>query len=95
CGVALLVLCSVTYDGMLFPAMYNFLHHLDAKKLQRRRVALVENGSWAPTAARNMNEQLSKMKDMTVVSPVLTLNSRLHTEDAPTITALVKSLMEG
>lgn len=89
-----LVLCSVTYDGSIFPAMYNFFHHLDAKKLQGRRVALVENGSWAPTAARIMSEQLSKMKDMTVVEPVLTIRSRLHTENAPTITALAKSLIE-
>lgn len=92
--VGRLVLCSVTYDGMLFPAMYNFLHHLDAKKLQGRRVALVENGTWAPTAGRLMNEQLSKMKDMTVVSPVLTLHSRLHAEDTATISDLVDSLTE-
>ncbi|MDE6377132.1 MAG: MBL fold metallo-hydrolase, partial [Duncaniella sp.] len=90
-----MVLCSVTYDGMLFPAMYNFLHHLDAKKLQNRRVALVENGSWAPTAARHMADMLAKMKAMTIVEPVLSINSRLHAEDTPVITALSKALMEG
>ena len=93
--VAHLVLCSVTYDGSIFPAMYNFLHHLDAKKLQNRRVALVENGSWAPTAARIMAEQLSKMKDMTMVEPVLTLRSRLHPDDTATVTALAKALIEA
>ena len=93
--VSHMVLCSVTYDGMIFPAMHNFIHHLDAKKLSGRRVALVENGSWAPTAARIMGEQLAKMKDMTVVNPILTLRSRLHTDDAPTVTALASSLMEA
>ena len=88
-----MVLCSVTYDGGLFPAMCSFLHHIESKRLCGRRVALVENGSWAPQAARLMADALSRMKSMTVVAPVLTLNSRLHTSDLPAIGALADSLM--
>lgn len=90
-----MALCSVTYDGSLFPAMSNFLHHIDSKKLSGRRVALIENGSWAPVAARLMTEALGKMKDMTVVSPVLSIRSRLHNDDIPTLKALASSLTEG
>lgn len=88
-----MVLCSVTYDGGLFPAMCSFLHHIESKRLCGRRVALVENGSWAPQAARLMADALSHMKGMTVVAPVLTINSRLHTADLPAIGALADSLM--
>lgn len=88
-----MVLCSVTYDGGLFPAMSSFLHHIESKRLCGRRVALVENGSWAPQAARLMADALSRMKDMTVAAPVLTINSRLHAADLPVIGALADSLM--
>ena len=49
-----LVLCACTYDGGIFPPMEDFLHHLKAKAYQNRKIAFVENGSWAPTAARQM-----------------------------------------
>jgi len=88
-----MVLCSVTYDGGLFPAMHSFLHHLESKRLCGRRVALVENGSWAPVAARLMADELAKMKDMTVVEPVLTINSRLHERDLTALRTLVASLL--
>ncbi len=88
-----MVLCSVTYDGSLFPAMHNFLHHLEMKKLAHRRVALVENGSWAPVAGRLMAAELAKLKDVTVVAPTLTINSRLHHDDMPAVKALAESLM--
>lgn len=87
-----MVLCSVTYDGQLFPAMHNFLHHLAAKKLSGRSVALVENGSWAPVAGRLMAAQLEQMPDMTLVAPVLTLRSALHRADAPALEALCRDV---
>lgn len=87
-----LVLCSVTYDGGLFPAMHNFIHHLSVKGLRNRRVGLIQNGSWAPVAARIMTEMLSKMKDMTIMEPVVTLHSRMHKDNIPVITDLAESI---
>lgn len=87
-----IVLCSVTFDGGLFPAMQNFLHHIESKKLSHRRVGLVENGSWAPVAARIMTEELARMTDMTVVEPVVTIHSRLHHSDLPGLRALAKAM---
>lgn len=89
-----MVLCSVTYDSSLFPAMHSFLHHLESKKLSGRRVALVENGSWAPVAAKQMKDTLAGMKDMEVIEPVLTIHSRLHRNDLPTIDRIVKELLK-
>lgn len=88
-----MVLCSVTYDGSLFPAMQSFLHHLEAKKLSGRKVALVENGSWAPVAARKMAEQLSAFKDITIVEPVLSIKSRLHNSDIQVMRRLIAALL--
>lgn len=87
-----MALCSVTYDGGLFPAMHSFLHHIKCKNLRCRRIVLVENGSWAPVAARLMAEALATMKDMTVVSNPLTLHSRLHPGDMASIRALAAEL---
>ncbi|MCM1449017.1 MAG: FprA family A-type flavoprotein [Clostridiales bacterium] len=87
-----LVLCSITYDGMLFPAMYNFLHHLQMKGFKGRTVGLVENGSWVPAAARLMSDTLGAMKDMTVVEPVVTLHGSLHASDSETLHRLAENL---
>lgn len=90
-----LALCSVTYDASLFPAMYNFLHHLQMKNLKNRTVGIVENGSWAPVAGKLMGDMLSKMKDMTVVEPRVTIRSRLHDSDLPALRELAKALADN
>lgn len=87
-----LALCSVTYDASLFPAMHDFLHHLQMKNMRGRTVGLVENGSWAPVAGKLMADMLSKMKDMTVVEPRVTIRSRLHDGDLPALRELAKAL---
>ena len=53
-----LVLAAASYDGDVFPPMHDFLHHLQMKGYRSRRVALIENGSWAPSAARAMRAML-------------------------------------
>ncbi|MDE6467419.1 MAG: FprA family A-type flavoprotein [Muribaculaceae bacterium] len=88
-----IVLCSVTYDGDIFPAMHDFLHHLQRKNLGARTFGLVENGSWAPVAARIMTEMVSKLKDTKIVAPTVTLRSRLHHDDIPTLQALARELV--
>ena len=61
-----MVLAAATYDGGVFPCMEEFLHHLKSKTYRKRTVALIENGSWAPMAAKTMRSMLEQMKDITV-----------------------------
>lgn len=75
-----MVLASATYDGGLFPCMEEFLLHLKAKNYQKRTVALVENGTWAPGAAKAMRGLLESMKQITVVEPAVTIRSVLNDE---------------
>lgn len=89
-----MVLCSVTYDGALFPAMSQFLHHIESKRLRGRKVALVENGSWAPQAGRLMADRLSRMADMDIVSPAFTIHSRMHKSDVPALRSFVEQLLK-
>ncbi|MCI2047144.1 MAG: FprA family A-type flavoprotein [Faecalibacterium sp.] len=72
-----IVLACATYDGGLFPCMEAFLAHLKAKNFQRRTVALLENGTWAPMAAKLMRAQLDTMKEITVCEAVVTVRSAL------------------
>ncbi|MDE6064049.1 MAG: FprA family A-type flavoprotein [Lachnospiraceae bacterium] len=72
-----MVLFCATYDGGIFPCMEDFLHHLKAKGFQKRTVALVENGSWAPMAAKGMRKLLEEMKDINIVEPVVSIRSTM------------------
>ena len=74
------------------PAMYNFLHHLQHKNFQNRKVGIVENGSWAPSAGRVMRKQLEEMKDIEIVSPIVTIRSAKKPADAETINELVNAM---
>ena len=87
-----LVCCAASYDGGLFPPMHSFLHHLHIKAYQRRTVALVENGSWAPSAGRVMREMFSAMKDITLTEPVVTIHGRMHNDDEPLLQALADKI---
>ena len=74
--------------------MYDFLHHLDIKAYQRRRVGLVENGSWAPSAAKTMRPMLEGMKQVEIVEPVVTLRGKMKDADIPALEALAEAMME-
>ena len=87
-----LVLAAPTYDGGLFPAMDDFLHHLAAKSYQKRKVGLIENGSWGPMAAKKMKEQLETMKDIIILEPVVTIKSAMKDENVETLKQLVAEL---
>ena len=75
-----LIVAAPSYDAGVFPVMADFLHHLKIKAYQNRKVAIVENGSWAPTAARTMKGYLEEMKNVTICDTVVTIKSRA-TED--------------
>ena len=87
-----LVCCAASYDAGLFPPMYDFLHHLQIKAYQHRTAALVENGSWAPSAGRVMKEMLGAMKDVSLVEPMVTIRGRMHADDEPRLQALADKL---
>ena len=73
-----LVLASVTYDGGLFPPMEELLNHLKAKNFQSRKIGLMENGSWAPQAARLMRARLEEMKNLTLCPTAVSIRSALN-----------------
>ena len=88
-----LVLAACTYDGGLFPCMEDFLLHLKAKNYQKRTVALVENGSWAPQAARKMREILEPMKNITILDPVVTIRSAMKADTVEKMEELAEKLI--
>ena len=88
-----MVLAASSYDASVFPPMYDFLHHLQLKGYQQRRVGLIENGSWAPSAGRVMKGLLASMKDIELVEPMVTLRSTLQPEDMPSMRAMAKALL--
>ena len=89
-----LALCAASYDAGLFPPMENFLHHLKSKNFQRRRVALLENGSWAPTAGRVMRSMLGEMKNIEIVEPVVTIRSRMKESDLAAMQQMACELLK-
>ncbi len=88
------VLACSSYDGDMFPPMHDFLHHLHLKAWQKRCVALVENGSWAPTAGRAMHKMLEQMKSIDIVEPMVTVWSSLKEEDKEPLDQLAKAVLE-
>ncbi len=84
-----MILCACTYDADLFPPMHTFLHKLQLKGYKNRRVALVENGSWAPDAAKVMRGMLEQMANVQVVEPVVTLRGCMKEADKPAIAELL------
>ena len=88
-----MVLLAASYDGGLFTPAYSFLHTLQMKLWQKRRAALVENGSWAPSAGKVMREMLSAMKDIELVEPLVTIRTRLKESDIPALEALADGIL--
>lgn len=88
-----LVVAAASYDADVFPPMHDFLHHLKLKAYQKRRVGIIENGSWAPTAGRVMHTMLETMKDVEIVEPMVTIRSRMKDSDIPALEALADALL--
>lgn len=87
-----LVLCACTYDAGIFPPMEDFLHHLKAKGYQKRKIAFVENGTWAPMAAKQMKAIAETYKNIEFVEPVVTIKSTLNDASRTQMDELVKAL---
>ena len=88
-----MVLAACSYDAGLFTPAHDFLHSLQVKGYSKRKVALIENGSWAPSAARVMKEMLGAMKDVEIVGEPVTIRSRYKEADEPALDALCKAIL--
>lgn len=88
-----LVVASSTYDGGLFPCMEDFLSHLKAKNYQKRTVAMMENGSWAPMAGKKMREYFEGMKEIEICEPVVTIKSTMKDDTVKVMEELAKQLV--
>lgn len=89
-----LVVAASSYDANVFPPMHDFLHHLQLKGYQKRRVGIIENGSWAPCAGRVMRGMLEQMKEVEIVEPMVTILSRLKPENIEAMEALAEALIK-
>lgn len=87
-----MVLAAASYDAGVFPVMQDFLHHLQAKAYQNRTVGIIENGTWAPTAAKTMKGILDTMKNINVVQPIVTIKSTLKESDVAGLNELAEAL---
>jgi flavorubredoxin len=88
-----LVLVSTTYNTDMFPFMKTFIDHLADHAFQNRRVAFMENGSWAPNAARAMKAKVEALKDIELVEPVVTIRGALDDDSRNQIKDLAKALI--
>ncbi len=88
-----MVLASATYDGGMFPCMEDFLHHLKSKNFQKRKVAFIENGSWAPMAAKNMKGILEQLKEMTLCEKTVSIKSVMKEANIAEMEALAEELL--
>ena len=87
-----LVVAAASYDADVFPPMHDFLHHLAIKNYSKRRIGIIENGSWAPTAGRVMRGMLEQMKEVEIVEPMVTIISRMKPENQEAMRALADAL---
>lgn len=87
-----LVLAASSYDTAVFPSMELFLLELSHKNFQNRKIALMENGSWAPTAAKTMMKYIEQMKNITLIEPVITLKSRMNVQNEEQMKDLAEQL---
>ena len=89
-----LVVAAASYDSDVFPPMHDFLHHLAIKNYCKRRIGIIENGSWAPSAGRAMRNIIDRFKDVQVVEPMVTIISRLKPQDVPALEQLADDLLK-
>jgi flavorubredoxin len=89
-----LVLATTTYNGEIFPFMKQFIDCLTERGYKNRTIGLIENGSWAPMAAKVMKGMLEGCKEITLLEPVVTIRSAMTPENEDQLEALAKALAE-
>ena len=89
-----MILACPTYDAGLFPFMEKFLRHLKHKNYQNRTVAIIENGSWAPAAAKNMQELLEQMKEIKMIEPIIHIKTTMSIENEEEMKKLAQNMLK-
>ena len=87
------VVAASSYDAGLFPVMHDFLYHLQIKNYQKRKFAIIENGSWAPTAGKVMRSMIESLKDCEIIEPMVTIRSRMKATDEPLLEQMADALL--
>ena len=88
-----MVLVASSYEGGVFPQIKDFLHRLQSKGYQKRKVAIVENGTWAPSAGRTIREMLEHMKAIEIVEPMVTIYSSMNQRNMEDINTLADEML--
>jgi len=89
-----IILASSSYNLGLFPVMEEFLNHLKGKDYQNRKIGIIENGTWAPSAGKCMKEIVSGMKDINLIEPMVTIRSRLNEESKKMLEDLAINILK-
>lgn len=89
-----MIVCASSYDAGVFTPMHDFLYRLKIKGYRKRRVAIVENASWASTAGRVMRALLEEMKDLDILSDLLTIRTRMRAENQESVVAMVEQVLK-
>ena len=87
------VVAASSYDAGVFPVMHDFLYHLQIKNYQKRKFAIIENGSWAPTAGKVMRSMIESLKDCEIIEPMVTIRSRMKATDEPLLEQMADALL--
>lgn len=89
-----MILACPTYDAGLFPFMEKFLRHLKHKNYQNRTVAIIENGSWAPATAKNIQELLEQMKEIKIIEPIIHIKTTMSIENEEEMKKLAQNMLK-
>ena len=87
-----LILATTTYNADIYPFMKEFIHHLTERNFQNRKIGLIENGSWAPLAAKTMKSMLENQKNLTFIDPIVHIKSAMNDTNREEISALAKAM---
>ena len=89
-----MILAAASYDAGVFPCMEDFLHHLKSKNYQNRKIGIIENGSWAPSAAKTRRGILDGMKNIRIAEPAVTIKSVMKDADIPKMEELAEAVIK-
>ena len=89
-----MILAAASYDAGVFPCMEDFLHHLKSKNYQNRKIGIIENGSWAPSAAKTIRGILDGMKNIRIAEPAVTIKSVMKDADIPKMEELAEAVIK-
>ena len=90
-----IILAASSYNFWVFPPMEQFLHHLAGKNYQNRKIGIIENGTWAPSAGKCMKDIISKMKDITLCETMVTIRSKLNDESRAKLEKLAEEILRS